>query len=163
MDTYIIHPAPHKKQHRHRTAALLSRHPALCVQIAVAAHSGAETGPTDSWSTNFKRSVKHSLRRAESRLSLFFFFRSVITFKGAMAADWWCCQSRWMYPLLVRHEAQSTVFRMQNREEERGTDSQRPSTSHLLSFLSLILDYYTRLHWAGVPICFMLKRQLQRM
>ena len=74
MDTYIIHPAPHKKQHRHRTAALLSRHPALCVQIAVAAHSGAETGPTDSWSTNFKRSVKHSLRRAESRLSLFFFF-----------------------------------------------------------------------------------------
>lgn len=80
------------------------------------------------------------------------FFRSVITFKGAMAEDWWCCQCRWMYPPLVRHEAQSAVFRMQNREEEeRDTDSQRPSTSHVLPFLSLILDYYTRLQWAERP------------
>lgn len=48
----------------------------------------------------------------------------------------------------------STISRVQDakqREEERDTDSQRPSTSHVLPFLSLILDYYSRLQWAERP------------
>lgn len=150
---------------------LLDTELCLFAYIAVAAHSRAESGPAESISTDFTRSVKHSLRRAKSRLSGFFFFFSAASLhsKARWQKPGGTVKESGRIPCSMQHKVQPTnlVIRQEHdqgtKQKERLNIKCRVQNNSLSnSFLTLrvscnctinlLQDVLTMLCWKGVQV-----------